>query len=175
MDYDWSKFDIYFYIEASPDDVYQRWVCASGLESFFVQRAHFVDAMGIEREPNEPFKEGDTYSWTWWDNSVSSGKIIGVDESKRSLPLTFLDCRVSVSVSRNNGAALIHLMQSKIPLTEYDKVRTHLNCRGGWIYFLTILKGVLESGVDVREKDPKRTNCVEVGFHPRGQLISPIT
>lgn len=166
MDYDWSKFDIYFYVEASPDDVYQRWLCASGLESFFVQRAHFVDATGNEREPGDPVKEGDTYAWTWWENSVSNGRITSVDEGKRCIAFTFLDCKVSVNVSRNNGATLIHLVQSEIPLTEKAKVCTHLNCRGGWIYFLTVLKGVLEAGVDVREKDPGRTHCLDVVFHP---------
>ena len=60
----------------------------------------------------------------------------------------------------------LHLTQTGISDTPDGHVFGHLNCRSCWIFFLTNLKSVLESGPDLRDQDPARVSSMEVGFRP---------
>jgi hypothetical protein len=73
---------------------------------------------------------------------------------------------VSIDVVSLGEFSHIHLIQKNIPETEEAKVKLHLDCRGGWIYFLTCLKGALKCAVDIREKDPHRALSLAIGFQP---------
>lgn len=165
--YDWSRFEIFFYIQKPPDDVFKRWATSGGLESFFIRNARHRSSEGRVRDANELARSGDRYEWNWWHAFESSGEIRTVEDQGRRLSFTFgKTCLVEVAVSQAEGSTLVHLVQSRIPVDEDSKVNTHLDCRGGWIYFLTNLKAVLEQGIDVREKDPRRARSLSVRFDP---------
>lgn len=165
--YDWSRFDVYFYIQKPPDDIFKRWATSGGLESFFIRSARFRTSEGRIRDANELAQPGDHYQWEWWHPFESSGVVKTLDRQARKLSFTFgTTCLVEVAISPSEGSTLIHLVQSGIPDDEDGRLNLHLDCRGGWIYFLTNLKAILEHGTDVRQKDPKFARSLSVRYKP---------
>lgn len=164
--YDWTKFDIYLFINARPEAVSERWITTTGLESFFIKKMEVRSLAGELRQPNERFGEGDNYQWDWFFDGQSTGKVLQVIPEK-SLTFTFLKkCTVTVDCRPHDAGTMLHLRQSGMEATGGDMVNIHLDCRCGWIYFLTNLKAVLECGVDVRDKRPDTSISLEVGFVP---------
>ena len=165
--YDWSQFDIHFYIEADADEVFHRWTCTHGLESFFIKAASFETNDGETRPPLQCCQPGDSYEWQWWHDKSTFGKVLELDCARKRLAFSFADFLVvSIDVVSLGELSHIHLRQNNIPKTEEAKVKLHLDCRGGWIYFLTCLKAALECGVDIREKNPHRALSLAIGFQP---------
>jgi uncharacterized protein YndB with AHSA1/START domain len=173
--YDWSRFEIFFYIPKPVETLFARWTTSGGLESFFIRQARLRSADGRLRGASEPAEAGDRYEWDWWHPFSSSGRVEAVDPGAGKLSFTFgKTCRVDVTLSPADGTTLLHLVQRGIPLDEESRAHVHLDCRGGWIHFLMNLKSVLEHGIDLREKDPVRARSLSVRFqpeaapHPRG-------
>jgi uncharacterized protein YndB with AHSA1/START domain len=162
--YDWSKFDIYFFLSAPPKTVFDSWATPRGLESFFVKRCT-ASAEGKDRRADESFLENDYYNWDWFFDYSSSGRILNIHDGK-SLSFTFGKCVVTVEFRPHDDGTLLHLCQSGMSPTEEDKTRIHLDCRGGWIYFLTNLKALLEHQVDVRDKRPDTSRSLAINFVP---------
>jgi len=163
--YDWTKFDIHLLINSPRKDVFERWVCNWGLESFFVKQATTIDSQGQARNSRDAFKEGDQYKWDWFFNYQNTGKILKVIQDD-CIEFTFGTCTVQVELKSFESSTLLHLRQSGIRSNEEDMVNVHLDCRCGWIYFLTNLKAVLEGNVDVRDKNPETSRSLEIGYVP---------
>ena len=163
--YDWSQFDIYFFIETAPETVFQRWVTPSGLESFFVKGCKVTSKNGESKAHEDIFSEGDTYEWEWFFNWKSSGTILQVIPNKQ-LAFTFGKCTVTVEFKSYDSGTFIHLKQNGMSPNEEDMVHLHLDCRCGWTYFLSNLKTVLEYNVDGRDKRPDTSRSLEIGFVP---------
>jgi len=169
--YDWSRFDIVFYYDQTPDQVFQAWATATGLTSFFIDRAVFTGPEGGERGPDEVAVAGDRYRWDWRHPYWLEGEVTHVI-ADREIGFTFGSMQVSIRLSPVDGQTELHLIQTGIPDSSDGRVFGHLNCRSCWIFFLTNLKAVLDTGKDLRDQDPARASSMEVGFAPIGDAGS---
>ena len=73
---------------------------------------------------------------------------------------------VRIDLLDTGSAVRVHLRQYEIPDSEEDRVMNHLNCRSCWLFFMTNLVSVLQSGRDLRDIDPKRVSSMEIGYRP---------
>lgn len=164
--WDWSAFDVYLAVRAPPERVLERWRTAAGLESFFIRTAVFRSPSGEVRGPHEPALPGDRYLWTYWHGARSEGQVLaGRDGDEVSF--TFgPTATVRLRCRATHGGCLIELRQENIADTEDARAHEHLNCRGGWIHFLTVLKGLVEHGVDIRDRDPATAGSLSTRFRP---------
>ncbi len=169
-DYDWTRFEICFYYDAPPESVFRAWATARGLESFFLETAEHRGpdgaVRGAVRGPDDPVEPGDSYRWTWRHGHPLEGRFLTVDPACR-IAFTFGSMRVDVRLVDVDGGTRLDLEQTAIPDTEDGRVRSHLNCRSCWIFFLTNLKSRLATGTDLRDELPERASSMEVGFVPR--------
>jgi hypothetical protein len=62
------------------------------------------------------------------------------------------------------GTTRVDLTQTDIPDTPEGRVMGHLNCRSCWVFFMTNLRSILLTGVDLRDADPARVSSMEVAF-----------
>ena len=163
--YDWTRFDLVFYYDQTVERLFSAWSTAVGFESFFIERARFASATGVARDPSEVVADGDSYVWTWRQGFSLDGTIHRV-EPNRQIKFSFGEMTVRVSLASVRKRTELHLIQMSIPDTADGRIMGHLNCRSCWIFFLTNLKSVLESGCDLRDTDPGLVSSMEVGFRP---------
>ncbi|MGD8772251.1 MAG: SRPBCC domain-containing protein [Gammaproteobacteria bacterium] len=171
--YDWSRFEIVFYYDRPPAEVFQAWSTVRGLTSFFVETANFVSPGGVERDCNESAHVGDRYRWDWRHPYWLEGEITRADEN-RELAFTFGSMAVSIRLADIDGQTELCLLQTGIPDSADGRVFGHLNCRSCWVFFLTNLKSVLGGGPDLRDQDPARVSSMEVGFAPLASAAEDI-
>lgn len=165
--YDWSRFDIVFYYDRPPAEVFRAWSTSEGLTSFFVETAAFVSPDGVERQSKEFARVGDRYRWDWRHPYWLEGEVTGVEEN-RELAFTFGSMGVTIRLAEIDGQTELYLLQTGIPDSADGRVFGQLNCRSCWVFFLTNLKSVLGGGADLRDLDPARASSMEVGFAPLG-------
>ena len=163
--YDWTAFDLYFYYHAPLDEVWRAWSTIGGLCRFFIETCSATRADGTPLGPDDPFEPGTRYDWKWRHGYPAKGEFTSV-EAKRALSLTFGGMKVRIELLDTGSAVRVHLRQYEIPTSEEDRVMNHMNCRSCWIFFMTNLVSVLQSGRDLRDADPKRVSSMEVGFRP---------
>lgn len=166
MSYNWSEFTVHTYVRRPVNELFSIWATCSGLERFFIKSARLTSPDGRKRGPDDPAQTGDEYHWRFMHEYELTGRIIEVNNN-RSITFSFGSMEVNVEVNDVGGLSLVRLWQYNIPFeTEEEKASSHLNCRSCWVFFLTNLKSVLESGHDLRESDPARSDCVAVHFKP---------
>jgi uncharacterized protein YndB with AHSA1/START domain len=168
--YDWTTFEIVFYYDRPVGEVFRAWASAEGLESFFVEHAHFTSSDGANRGPAEIVRTGDAYEWTWRHGHAITGRVTEVVED-REVSFTFGGMHVSVLFAVVAGRTEVRLRQSEIPATPEGRVLGHLNCRSCWIFFMTNLRSVLGAQHDLRDEDPDTVSSMEVGFSPRSRKM----
>lgn len=150
---DWTEFSLHVAIGAAPEEIFERWSTAQGLESFFVEMMRITGPDGVERGHDEPAEPGDRFIWRWQNGRRVRGEFLAPVEEDE-VRFTFVDSTVSVRAVPYGEGSLVQLRQFGIPDTDEARMHIHANCRGGWVYFLTVLKTLLEHGVDGR--DPSR-------------------
>lgn len=148
---DWATFDLYVAINAAPETVLNKWSTINGMESFFVQMMQITGPHGEFRAPESLAKSGDRFVWRWHNGRRVTGEYLASD-SENEVRFTFGESRISVAVQSYKNGSLLHLKQYDIPDTEDARMHIHVNCRAAWVYFLTVLKTLLEHGVDGRDK-----------------------
>jgi len=164
--YDWTRFQIHSYVGAQPEDVFRYWATAAGLESFFIRTAEFRSKGDQGRDPDEIVAGGDHYLWHFLHDFKLQGKIIEVTEQP-SVTFTFGDMEVMVSVHAVDSGSLVRLEQYHIPAeTDDERAVNHLNCRSCWVFYLANLKSICETGHDLREHDPGRSDSASIHFQP---------
>jgi uncharacterized protein YndB with AHSA1/START domain len=161
--YDWTRFEINFYYDESPDTVRARWVTSGGLESFFLGSAEHFGPDGRKRGPDESVAPGDRYRWTWRHGHSVEGRYLEPADPA-ALAFTFGPMRVDVRLFPVREGSRLVLEQTSIEDSEQGRMFGHMNCRICWVFFLTNLKSVLSTGADLRHENPGRANAHEVGF-----------
>jgi uncharacterized protein YndB with AHSA1/START domain len=152
--HDWTRFDVYLYIDAPAEDILSRWRTAGGIESFFVGDARFRDASDTDRSAGAKIEAGDTYEWRAIHGFLMKGKVLGSTADKVSF--TFGGrYEVEVTATPHGSGTLLHLHQRGMADEPDDRVNGSLNCRSCWIYFLTTLKSQAEGGIDLRDRNPE--------------------
>ena len=148
---DWAQFDLHVAINAEPERILEVWSTIDGMESFFVEMMRITRPDGVERATNEIAEPGDKFVWRWQNGRRVLGKY-QKPEADNEVRFTFGESKICISVKPYRGGSLLRLKQYDIPETEEARMHVHANCRGGWVYFLTVLKTLLENGVDGRDK-----------------------
>jgi uncharacterized protein YndB with AHSA1/START domain len=162
---DWTEFSLHVAIEAAPSRVLEAWSTIDGMESFFVEMMRITGPDGRERSPAEPARAGDRYIWRWHNGRALAGTYLP-SEHADEVRLSFGESKVSVRALPYRNGSLVRLRQYGIPDTENARLHVHANCRGGWVYFLTVLKTFLEHGVDARDTTRETGASFSTYFSP---------
>jgi len=132
-----------------------------------MKKVKYISSDGEPRGRNEHIKPDDRYTWEFIHGSILEGVIVEVKLNQK-ISFTFGDeSIVDVLFIKSDNRTLVHLIQRNIPKTENSKVNIHLNCRGAWIHFLTVLKSVIEFNVDCRDKEALTGGSLATGFTPK--------
>lgn len=162
FEFDWQKLTVTMFYPVRPEQVFQAFATCSGMEAFFISEMTVYGPDG-PRKAESYFETGDRYRWRWLLGKEHQGEIIEVDVP-RSLTITFGVAKVRFDFESYNSGTLLKLTQFDMPDNEEDRVLLHMNCRGGWIYHLTVLRAYLVHGVDVRDHDPATARSVAVDW-----------
>lgn len=162
--HDWTSFDVYQQINATPEEVIARWQTIDGLKSFFIADMKVEDEQGQPRVASAPVEAGDKYHWQGIHEFSGEGHFLksGPSEIAFSFGARFT---VEVTVEVSGTGTLLHLHQSGMEDTADDRVHGSLNCRSCWINFLTTLKSQLEHGIDLRDLEPATADSVSVVYN----------
>jgi uncharacterized protein YndB with AHSA1/START domain len=148
---DWTQFRLHVAIDVEPKRVLESWTTSAGMESFFVEMMQITAPGATLREAGERACEGDHFVWRWDSGYCITGKYLSVVAGSEAV-FTFGESKVRIRVSPYLKGTLLELHQFDIPDTPEDRMHVHANCRGAWVYFLTVLKTLFEHGVDGRDK-----------------------
>ena len=153
--YDWSKFTKRIGIKTTTDKIFESWTTRAGIESWFLAMAEFKDKNGVVRGDREKVEVGDSFTWMWLiADEVEKGTVLEMVPGK-SISFTFLGCHVKVSIYEEAGESIAEVVQSGIPTDDTSKYKIFLDCTEGWTFYLSNLKAVLESGLDLRNRNEK--------------------
>jgi uncharacterized protein YndB with AHSA1/START domain len=166
MPIDWTRFDLHVYIEAEPQTTLEAWSTMDGMESFFVELMRITGPDGAERRPDEPATPGDQYIWRWPTARYVQGEYLKPAASDQVV-FTFGESKVCVTAKPYRNGTLLRLCQYDIPDTEQARMHIHVNCRAAWVYFLSVLKTLLEQGVDGRDMTRETGASFSTYFDPR--------
>jgi hypothetical protein len=72
------------------------------------------------------------------------------------------DIRVTVKLIRRKKGTLVDLLHISSWPTEDENLEVYLEYYPGWVFYLTNLKAVMESRVDLREKSPDVNNLINL-------------
>ena len=147
---DWTRFDLYVAIDAEVRDVLAAWSTIVGMEGFFVEMMRITGPGGRERGIREPAAAGDRYIWRWPTGRIVRGEYLETS-SEDEVCFTFGESKVCITAKPYRRGTLLRLRQFDIPDDEYARMHVHANCRAAWVYFLSVLKTLLEKGVDGRD------------------------
>lgn len=165
MPIDWTRFDLHVYIGAAPRTALRAWATIEGMESFFVELMRITDPAGLERQPDEPASAGDRYIWRWPTGRYVQGEYLESGADDR-VAFTFGDSKVCITAKPYRDGTLVRLRQYDIPDTEQARMHIHANCRAAWVYFLSVLKTLLEQGVDGRDMSRESGASFSTYFDP---------
>jgi uncharacterized protein YndB with AHSA1/START domain len=158
--FEWTTFKQKEYFKAPLSDVFKKWATPKGLTEWFIAKTEYKDSKGNIRKSNDLVKPGDTYTWIFYQGLKITGKILEVVENKmfkftfgRREPASDENVYVTVTFHDENDLTKIELFQENMADNDYGHVTHNLSCNLGWSYFMTNLRSVFESGLDLREKD----------------------
>lgn len=157
-EYDWSRFVVRININASVDKLYQAWATREGIEYWFLRMSEYKKQDGNIRSNNEYVEQGDTYRWLWhgWpDDVLEQGTILDCN-GKDFFRFSFGKAgNCSVAIKKEEGEAIVELVQDNIPTDAESLHLWHVGCKTGWTFYLTNMKSLLEGGIDLRNRNVK--------------------
>lgn len=162
---DWTRFHLHVAIHAEPKKTLAAWVTTEGMESFFVEVMRITGPDGRERPPTEPAKPGDRFLWRWPTGRYIRGTYLA-GETPDEVRFTFGESKVCIKARPYRNGTLLRLTQYEIPDTEEARMHLHTNCRAAWVYFLSVLKTLLEKGVDGRDMSRETGSSFSTYFDP---------
>jgi uncharacterized protein YndB with AHSA1/START domain len=168
---DWARFDLHVAIGVDPKQVLAAWSTIDGMESFFVEVMRITDPAGVERGTQEPAQPGDRFIWRWPTGRYVRGGYLPT-ETDDEVCFTFGESRVCIAVRPYRGGTLLRLSQYEIPDRADARMHIHVNCRGAWVYFLSVLKTLLEHGVDGRDMTRETGASFSTYFDPASVGVS---
>ena len=162
---DWSRFSLYTAIESTPDRIYQAWSTSGGMESFFVEMMAVRDSDGRLLDPDEPVVAGCNYIWRWDSGALVTGEFLDVLQG-REVGFTFGESKIRIRIHPQETGTVLELCQYDMEDTEHNRMHLHSNCRSAWVYFLTVLKVLLEHGIDGRDRSRATGASFSTYFDP---------
>lgn len=172
-DYDWSAFQITYFIEAPLADVYDMWATEKGMGRFWADKVRWVDPNGQVRSADQPFRIGDKVGLTFPTGTSTELEILNIEQNKFVLFSFGEDYGwVRVSFEQQGGRTRMVLRQFGLRADEQDQWEVHVNARGWWTFNLVNLKSVLLHGHDLRVREPQAASGLSSCFRPDGALES---
>jgi uncharacterized protein YndB with AHSA1/START domain len=162
---DWTRFQLYVAIDATPDHIFRSWSTSQGMEGFFVEMMAIRDQDGRLLDPDEPVSRGCHYVWRWDSGALVSGEFLDVLPG-RELSFTFGESKVRIRLQTQQTGTILELCQFDMKDTEQNRMHLYTNCRSAWVYFLTVLKTLLEHGIDGRDKSRATGASFSTYFDP---------
>jgi uncharacterized protein YndB with AHSA1/START domain len=147
---DWTRFDLHVAIDANPQTVLKYWSTIDGMEHFFVELMRITRPDGAERHSDERAQPGDRFLWRWPTGRYIRGEYLR-PETDTEIRFSFGESNVCVKALPYRDGTLLRLTQYDIPDNDDARMHIHANCRGGWVYFMSVLKTLIEHGVDGRD------------------------
>jgi uncharacterized protein YndB with AHSA1/START domain len=120
------------------------------MERFFVEVMRITGPDGAERPIDQPAAPGDRYLWRWPTGRYVRGEYLATARADE-VSFTFGESKVCVAVRPYSSGTLLRLRQFGIPDRDDARMHIHVNCRAAWVYFMSVLKTLLEKGVDGRD------------------------
>jgi uncharacterized protein YndB with AHSA1/START domain len=162
---DWTRFHLFITIDSTPDRIFQCWATSQGMEDFFVEMMAIRNGDGRMLDPDEPVSEGCRYVWRWDSGALIAGEFLEVLPG-RELIFSFGESKVRIRLHPGEAGTVLELCQYDMEDTEQNRMHLHTNCRAAWVYFLTVLKTLLEHGVDGRDKSRATGASFSTYFDP---------
>ena len=161
MAYDWTRFRRVVYVAIPIDTAWLLWTTSVGLRAWWLAEAVYTRADGLARPEADPAATGDTWAWAWFERTSVTGSVIEATPAK-SFAFSF-GAGVSVTVRLDEvlGRTRVDLQQSGMPDDDEGRL-VHLDTRAAWTFFLANYKSVSEGGADLRERDPRERDLVNV-------------
>ncbi len=159
---DWTRFELRIKVKASMPLVYDAWSTRQGMEKWFLRQCGYMRS-GNALPANSQVRRGDTYHWLWhgWPDDVEeNGEILDADGAETFAFKFGAAGKVSVHLQAHDDAVMLRLLQYEIPDTEAGRHHWHTGCKTGWTFYLTNLKAVLETGIDLRNRETGIPNVV---------------
>jgi hypothetical protein len=158
-----EQFTLRINMNARPDIVYKSLATSSGLTSWFLRSANFLDSAGVIRNPDSFIQKGDSYSMLWHgypDSVKQTGTVLeanGTDLFRFSFSL---GCPVEIKLYTECGQTIAELTEGPFPEDHPDSIKHYFEDSKGWTFYLTNLKSVLEGGLDLRNKNREIKNVI---------------
>ena len=162
---DWTRFHLYVAIDAKPERSDKAGATAQGRESFFVEMMAIRNHDERLLDPDEPVAEGFHYTWRWDSGALVAGTYLNVQPG-RQLSFTFGESKVRIRIQPHRDGSMLELCQYDMEDTEQNRMHLHTNCRSAWVYFLTVLKTLLEHATDGRDKSRATGASFSTYFDP---------
>lgn len=144
--HDWSKFVLRVAVKASPEKLFRAWTDDRIVSRWFTVKTVI-----------EPRKNGRIH-FQWLAGDTMEARVIRIVKNRLFVfPFGRNRERVEVRIKKDGKGSICELRQSGMKTTDEAKWSMHRGCMSGWTFFLTNLKSVLEHGVDLRSRDPKRS------------------
>jgi len=151
----WSTFKKRISINQNIEIIFKSWSSQEELEKWFLSKAEFYTENNLIKDRTSNISNNDSYEWMWHGSDiVANGKIFETN-NKDYIKFSFYGCTVEVSIFTEEDENIIALSQSNIPLDEISRMNYFVGCSGGWTFYLTNLKSILEGGIDLRNRNSK--------------------
>ena len=158
--YDWTRLVNRVFVKADRQRIYDCWATEAGLTQWFLASAGLRFADGQPRGADQPAIVGDQFTWRWHGvDYVMEGGVLEAVATERFAFTFGEEGNVTVTLTDQDDSVLVEVTHADIPDTAEGR-ETHVECGGGWTFYLANLKAVLEGGIDLREKDPGRQHVV---------------
>ena len=157
---DWSTFTKRISINTNEESIFNAWNSQDGLEKWFLSKAQFSNSDNVEKDRISNIEKGDKYEWMWHGSDDVAEGVVLENNGKDFIAFTFLGCKVSVKIQRENGENVVELIQSEISLDEQSRLSDYVGCTRGWTFFMTNLKSILEGGIDLRNRNGNLKNVI---------------
>ena len=144
--YDWTQFTLRIHINVPPARVFEAWTDDAVVSEWFTERTVI-----------EPEKGGRVY-FEWLGGDKLETRVRAISKNKRFVfPFGSRGEEVTVRLKKAKSGTVCELHQYNIKTSPRQKVEMHMGCKEGWVFFLTNLKCYLEHGIDLRNRDHRRS------------------
>ena len=170
-DYDWSEFQVTYFVEAPIGDVYRLWATADGMTRFWPDEVSVVDTHGEARPGNAEYDNGDQVHLVFPTQGETDLEILNIERDKFIL-FSFGEEYgwVQVAFSTEAHRTRIVLRQFGIPDEPESRWEVHANARGWWIAALMNIQSVLVHGNDLRVRDPATASGLGALYRPSNDV-----
>jgi uncharacterized protein YndB with AHSA1/START domain len=177
-DYDWSEFQVTYFVEASIGDVYRLWATADGMTRFWPDEVSVLDTHDEARAGNEEYEYGDRLHLLFPTQTDTDLEILSLEADKFVLfsfgeEYGWVHVALSSESSTEGQRTRIVLRQFGMPDDAESRWEVHANARGWWIAALMNIQSVLVHGNDLRVREPATASGLGALYRPGNDAALP--